>query len=191
MCIEHSPLYCVILLKKMKYEFSHPANSVVLDHVLSHLMPDAYNVVLHKKGDELYTAAEITMTSEVQSLCSPLDVAPKDDVLFLQELLSKWNCHVRAVKMTRDILMYLDRTIIPTKRMTPIHELGLHLWRDNMARSDKIRPRLIQPLKRQRGGEEELVDGVNKMLTELGAELMDVPHLCFLDGAGKLHVTGP
>ncbi|CAN6247256.1 unnamed protein product [Urochloa humidicola] len=155
------------------------------------LYRDVYNVVLHKKGEELYTAMEIAMTSEVQSLCRPLDAAPEDDALFLQELLAKWTCHARAVKMTRSILMYLDRTYIPTKRKMPIDELGLRLFRDNMACSDKIRQRLIQALKRQRGGEEELVDGVNKMLTELGAELMDVPHLCFRDGAGKLHVAGP
>ncbi|CAL5060402.1 unnamed protein product [Urochloa decumbens] len=158
---------------------------------LEDLYRDVYDVVLHKKGDELYTTMEITMTSEVQSLCSLLDAAPEDDALFLQELLAKWNCHVRAVKMTRNILLYLDRTFVPTMRRTSIHELGLHLWRNNMARSNKICPRLIQAVRRQRGGEEELVDGVNKMLTELGVELMDVQHLCFRDGGGKLHVAGP
>ncbi|CAN6242984.1 unnamed protein product [Urochloa humidicola] len=156
------------------------------------LYRDVYNVVLHRKGEELYTAMEITMTSEVQSLCRPLDAAPEDDALFLQELLAKWNCHARAVKMIRDISMYLDRTsFFTTNRTMPIDELGLRLWRDNMARSDKIRQRLIQAVQRQRGGEDELVDGVNKMLMELGAEVMDVPHLCFRDGAGKLHVAGP
>ncbi|CAL5060405.1 unnamed protein product [Urochloa decumbens] len=158
---------------------------------LERLYRDVYNVVLHKKGEELYKAMEITLTSKVQSLCRPLDAAPEDDALFLQELLAKWNCHARAVKMTHDILPYLDRTFIPTNRRMPIHEVGLHLWRDNMACSDKIRARLIQAVRRQRGGEEELVHGVNKMLTELGAEVMNVPHLCFRDSAGKLHVAGP
>lgn len=109
----------------------------------------------------------------------------------LQELLTKWNQHGRAVNMTRDMLMYMDRTFVPFNRKTPIKELGLHLWRDNMTRSDKIRPRLIEAVKRQRGGEAELVAGVNEMLTELGAEVMEVPCLFFRDRAGKLHAAGP
>jgi hypothetical protein len=46
-------------------------------------------------------------------------------------------------------------------------------------------------VKRQRRGEDELVAGVNKMLAEIGAEVVDVPYLCFRDGAGVLHVAGP
>ena len=59
-----------------------------------------------------------------------------------------------------------------------------------MARSDRIRPRLIEAVKRQKGGEDELVPGVNKMLTELGADVNDMPCLCFEDDTG-LHVAGP
>jgi hypothetical protein len=46
-------------------------------------------------------------------------------------------------------------------------------------------------VKRQRRGEDELVAGVNKMLAEIGAEVVDVPYLCFRDSAGVLHVAGP
>ncbi|RCV05578.1 hypothetical protein SETIT_1G094400v2, partial [Setaria italica] len=152
---------------------------------------DVYNMVLHRKGEELYSVMETAMVSEVQSLCRPLnDTAPEeDDALFLQELLAKWNRHTRAVKMTRDILLYMDRTYVPTNRKTSIHELGLRLWLDNMVHSNKVRPRLIEAVKRQRRGEDELVDGVNKMLTEVGAEVVDFPCLLFRDGAGKLHVA--
>nr|CAB3445524.1 unnamed protein product [Digitaria exilis] len=151
-----------------------------------------YNLVLFNKGEELYSAVEATMTYEVQSLCRPLDAAPAADAAaFLQEVLNKWKQHVRAVDMTRDMLMFMDRTFVLTNSKAPIKELGLCLWRDNMARSDKIRPRLIQAVRRQRGGEDELVAGVNEMLTELGAEVMEIPCLFFRDGAGKLHAAGP
>jgi hypothetical protein len=53
--------------------------------------------------------------------------------------------------------------------------------------SDKIRPRLVDAVKNQRGGEDELVDGVNKMLTELGE---DVPGL-FFPGGELNDVAGP
>lgn len=126
------------------------------------------------------------MASGVQSLCRQLDAAPADGALFLQMLLAKWNQHVRAVKMTRDILMYVESNFVVTNRKTPIYKLGLRLWRHHlMTSSEKIRERLIEAVK-QRGGEGELVASVNKMLAELGA---DVPRLFFPDG--ELHVAGP
>ncbi|CAL4890134.1 unnamed protein product [Urochloa decumbens] len=139
----------------------------------------AYNMILYNKGEELYSAVETTMTSEVQSLCRPLDTAPADGTVFLQELLAKWNQHIKAVNMIRDMLMYMDRTYVPTNHKTPINELGLRLWREHMVHSDKIRERLVEAVKQQRGGEDELIAGVNKMLTELGE---DVPGLFFPDG---------
>jgi len=53
-----------------------------------------------------------------------------------------------------------------------------------MTSSEKIREKLAEAVK-QRGGEDELVAAVNKMLSELGA---DVPRLFFPDG--ELHVAG-
>ena len=134
-------------------------------------------MVLYKKGAELYSAMETAMASEVQSLWRTLnEAAPAEGgAAFLQELLAKWNQHIEAVKMTRDLLMYMDRTFVPTNRKTPIRELGLRLWRDQLTSSDEIRERLIEAVKR-RGREDELVAAVNKMLTELGP---DVPGFFF------------
>ena len=90
----------------------------------------------------------------------------------MQELLAKWNQHIEAVKMTRDMLMYMDWTFVPTNRKTPIRELGLRLWRDQLTSSDEIRERLIEAVKRR--GCVELVAAVmpvNKMLTELGPDV--------------------
>ena len=130
-------------------------------------------MVLYKKGAELYSAMETAMASEVQSLWRALnDAAPAE---FLQEMLAKWNQHIEAVKMTRDMLMYMDWTFVLTNRKTPIRELGLRLWRDQLTSSDEVRERLTEAVKR-RGGEDELVAAVNKMLTELGP---DVPGFFF------------
>ncbi|KAF8685955.1 hypothetical protein HU200_043880 [Digitaria exilis] len=66
---------------------------------------------------------EATITSEVQSLCRPLDAAPPDSAeLFFQELLAKRNQHAIAIHMTRDILMYMERTFIPINGKAPIHQ---------------------------------------------------------------------
>ncbi|KAK9162261.1 hypothetical protein Syun_003163 [Stephania yunnanensis] len=34
--------------------------------------------------------------------------------------------------MIQDILMYMDMTFIPSTHKTPVHTLGLNLWRDNV-----------------------------------------------------------
>lgn len=149
-------------------------------------------MVLYKNGEELYSVMEAAMALEVHIICRSLDAAPADSTDFLQRLLAMWKHHIRAVNFIREnISMSMDRTFIPTNHKTPIYELGLRLWRDNIARSDKIRARLIEAVKQRRGGEDELVPGVNDMLTELGADVMDVPCLCFRDGAGELHAAGP
>lgn len=148
-------------------------------------------MVLHKMGEELYSEVMAAMTTEVESLCRPLNAAPANGADFLHELLKRWNRHNKAVFFTSNMAMYMDRTFVPMNHKTPINELGLRLWRDQMARSDKIRAMLIQAVKRQREGEDELVPGVNKMLMELGAQVMDMPCLVFQNSAGELHVAGP
>ena len=72
------------------------------------------------------------MASEVRSLCSPLDdAAPADSAFFLQELLTKWDRHITALRMTCDVFSYMDRMYIPDSRKTPIYELGLPVARRN------------------------------------------------------------
>lgn len=77
--------------------------------------------------------------------------------------------------MIRDILMYMDRTFIPSTRKTPVHELGLNLWRDNIIHYSKIQTRLLNTLLelvlRERTGEvidRGLMRSVIKMLMDLG-----------------------
>ncbi|KAK9922304.1 hypothetical protein M0R45_030774 [Rubus argutus] len=63
--------------------------------------------------------------------------------LFLEELNRKWAKLNKALQMIRDILMYMDITFIPSTHKTPIHELGLNLWRDVAIHSSKTQPRLL------------------------------------------------
>jgi cullin 3 len=53
--------------------------------------------------------------------------------------------------------MYMDRTYVNNFNKTPVHELGLNLWRDNIVRSSKIKDRLLDMLldlvHRERTGE--------------------------------------
>lgn len=137
---------------------------------------NAYNMVLHKFGDKLYSGLVTTMTAHLQEISKSIEAAQGG--LFLEELNRKWADHNKALQMIRDILMYMDRTFIPSNHKTPVHELGLNLWRDNIVHSSKIQPRLLNTLLelvlRERTGEvinRGLMRNIIKMLMDLGTSV--------------------
>lgn len=130
-------------------------------------------MVLHKFGEKLYSGLVSTMTLHLKEISKSIEAAQGGS--FLEELNRKWNDHNKALQMIRDILMYMDRTYIPSTHKTPVHELGLNLWRDNIVRSNKIQTRLLNTLlelvHRERTGEvinRGLMRNIIKMLMDLG-----------------------
>ncbi|KAA0053754.1 cullin-3A-like [Cucumis melo var. makuwa] len=98
--------------------------------------------------------------------------------LFLVELNRKWADHNKALQMIRDILMYMDRTFIPSTHKTPVHELGLNLWRDVVIHSSKtqtrLRDTLLELVHMERSGEvinRGLMRNIIKMLMDLGSSV--------------------
>ncbi|KAK7847870.1 cullin-3A [Quercus suber] len=76
------------------------------------------------------------------------------------------------------MLMYLDRTYIPSTHKTPVHELGMNLWRDNIIHSGKIQTRLLNTLLelvlKERTGKvinRGLMSNIIKMLMDLGSSV--------------------
>ncbi|RVW31213.1 Cullin-3A [Vitis vinifera] len=137
---------------------------------------NAYNMVLHKFGEKLYSGLVSTMTSHLKDISKFIEAAQGG--LFLEELNRKWADHNKALQMIRDILMYMDRTFIPSTHKTPVHELGLNLWRDNIIHSSKIQTRLLNTLLelvlRERNGEvinRGLMRNIIKMLMDLGSSV--------------------
>lgn len=137
---------------------------------------NAYNMVLHKFGEKLYSGLVSTMTSHLKDISKVIEAAQGG--LFLEELNRKWADHNKALQMIRDILMYMDRTFIPSTHKTPVHELGLNLWRDNIIHSSKIQTRLLYTLLelvlRERNGEvinRGLMRNIIKMLMDLGSSV--------------------
>lgn len=130
-------------------------------------------MVLHKFGEKLYSGLVSTMTFHLQEISKCIEAAQGDH--FLEELNREWADHNKALQMIRDILMYMDRTFVPSTHKTPVHELGLNLWRDNIIHSSKIQTRLLNTLLelifRERTGEIinwGLMRNIIKMLTDLG-----------------------
>jgi cullin 3 len=130
-------------------------------------------MVLHKYGEKLYSGLVNTMTQHMREIARTVEAAQGG--LFLEELNSKWREHNKSLQMIRDILMYMDRTYVNNFNKTPVHELGLNLWRDNIVRSPRIRDRLLHTLldlvHRERTGEvinRGLMRNITKMLVDLG-----------------------
>lgn len=137
------------------------------------LYRNAYNMVLHKFGDKLYAGLVSTMTLHLKEIAASVEASQGS--LFLEELNKKWMEHNKALQMIRDILMYMDRTYIPSTHKTPVHELGLNLWRDNIIHSSNIQTRLkdtlLEIVQKERGGEvinRGLMRNIVKMLMDLG-----------------------
>ncbi|GKA16336.1 cullin-3A-like protein isoform X2 [Tanacetum coccineum] len=116
------------------------------------------------------------MTSHLKEIALSIEASQGD--LFLEELDRKWTEHNKALQMIRDILMYMDRTFIPSTHRTPVHELGLNLWRDNIVHTVKIQLRLkdtlLELVQKERGGEvinRGLMRNIVKMLMDLGSSV--------------------
>lgn len=149
--------------------YNHNASGLSFEE----LYRNAYNMVLHKYGEKLYSGLVSTLTSHLEEIAESIGAAQGPS--FLEELNRKWTDHNKALQMIRDILMYMDRTFIPSTHKTPVNELGLNLWRDKVIHSNKIRTRLqstlLELVQRERTGEvinRGLMRNVTKMLADLG-----------------------
>ncbi|OVA14101.1 Cullin [Macleaya cordata] len=108
------------------------------------LYRNAYNMVLQGYGEEMYSGLVTTVTTHLQQVSKSVQSA--QGVTFLEELDKKWREHNEALQLLTDVFMYMDRTIVPRTHKTPVHELGLNLWRDNIIHSNKIQTRLLNTL---------------------------------------------
>ncbi|KAG7589534.1 Cullin homology domain [Arabidopsis suecica] len=149
--------------------YNHNASGLSFEE----LYRNAYNMVLHKYGDKLYNGLVTTMTFHLNEICKSIEEAQGG--AFIELINRKWNDHNKALQMIRDILMYMDRTYISSTKKTHVHELGLHLWRDNVVYSSKIQTRLLNTLldlvHKERTGEvidRLLMRNVIKMFMDLG-----------------------
>ncbi|XP_076901000.1 cullin-3A-like [Bidens hawaiensis] len=149
--------------------YNHNASGLSFEQ----LYRNAYNMVLHKFGEKLYSGLVSTMTAHLKEIAAAVEAS--QGPLFLEELNRRWMEHNKALQMIRDILMYMDRTYIPSTHKTPVHKLGLNLWRDNIIHSVNIQTRLqdtlLETVQKERKGEvinRGLMRNIVKMLMDLG-----------------------
>ncbi|GAB2280287.1 hypothetical protein Dimus_014929 [Dionaea muscipula] len=152
--------------------YNHNASGLSFEE----LYRNAYNMVLHKFGERLYSGLVATMTARLKEISKSIEAAQGGS--FLEELNRKWTDQNKALQMIRDILMYMDRTFVPGAHKTPVHDLGLNLWRDTVIHCVNIQTRLLNTLLdlilRERTGEvinRGLMRNIIKMLMDLGSSV--------------------
>jgi prepilin-type processing-associated H-X9-DG protein len=68
----------------------------------------AYQLVLHKHGELLYTGVTETIRKHLSPKAADVACAAEDALL--PRLRDLWDAHVREMRLIRDVLMYMDRT---------------------------------------------------------------------------------
>ena len=99
-------------------------------------------MVLHKFGEQLYSGLVMTMTSYLSEISKLIQYAQGQ--LLLEELNRKWADYKKALETIRDVMMYMEKTFIPSTHKTPIRELGFNLWRDNVIPHTRLQDTLLE-----------------------------------------------
>lgn len=137
------------------------------------LYRNAYNMVLHKYGDRLYSGLRDVVNSHLREVADSV-VGVHDDQ-FLEAINTAWNEHKISMLMIRDILMYMDRVYVVHNTVASVYDLGLQLFSENIARAARIKDRLqklvLESIRRERGGEvitRTQLKNITQMLVDLG-----------------------
>ncbi|EPS73946.1 hypothetical protein M569_00804, partial [Genlisea aurea] len=137
----------------------------------------AYHMVLHRFGEKLYSGLISAVTLQLNAMCELIEAAHGDS-LFLETVNSKWIDHANAMQMIRDMMMYMDRTFIPSMKKSTVYEVGLSLWRDVVILSGTIHSRLLnavfESISQERNGEvinRSLIRSIVKMMKDLGSSV--------------------
>lgn len=155
----------------------HKQNASLLS--FEELYRNAYNLVLHRHGEKLYKGIESEVTAYLRTLGE--SVARSTDDLLLVELVQQWRTHITTMTMIRDILMYMDRTFVLQERKEPVYELGLRIFKEEVAWHKNVRKRvqrmLLTSIEAERRGElieRDVIRNVLQMLVELGINSLKV-----------------
>ena len=99
----------------------------------------AFNMVLYIFGEQLYSGLVMTMTSYLSEISKLIQDAQGE--LLLEELNWKWADYKKALETIRDVMMYMEKTFIPSTHKTPIRELGF--WRDIIIPQTRLQDTLL------------------------------------------------
>ena len=121
------------------------------------LYRNAYNMVLHKQGELLYTNVRKEVAAFLSRRAAAIGQCNAGE--FMGALEQQWKDFRLAITLVRDVCMYLDRTWVDQQPETvpPVFEMGLSLFQRIVARDGSIKKRLLDTMldyvEREREGE--------------------------------------
>ncbi|KJE93406.1 Cullin 3 [Capsaspora owczarzaki ATCC 30864] len=186
-----------LLLRDAIIEIQHQNASGLSYEVLYR---NSYNLVLHKQGGRLYNGLVQVITEHLRSVATRIENSIGGN--FLARLTRAWSEHTTAMKMIRDILMYMDRVYVESKNREraaaandpphlrreqhrlEVYDLGLSIFGEEVARHPRIKQHLLRTLidliRRERDG--EVIDrGSIKSATQMLIELGIHSHAVYVD----------
>lgn len=93
----------------------------------------------------------------------------------MKKFIELWTKHDTALKMVRDINMYLDRNFVVKEKQKDIYTMGHILFKKYILREEKVYPKfrnfILERINEERNGEKierEFLRGAIKILIELG-----------------------
>ena len=136
-------------------------------------------MVLNKHGDRLYEGAADTIRRHLLEVANVVSATPSEGLL--PALATAWADHKITLGMIKDILMYMERTYVPSNKKVPIYILGLQIFRNVIIHHTQVRDRLRQILLDNIGSERNgciidrsLMKSILSMLSELGVEGVNI-----------------
>eukprot|EP01038_Epipyxis_sp_PR26KG_P004921 gene4921-6884_t len=106
-----------------------------------------YNLVLHKHGDLLYDRIAATLTVHLNKSAEKIISSTNDNLLEI--LVIEWNSHKIAFNMIKDILLYMDRNYVVSRKKLSVYNLALFHFRKVIPHNPHIKDRLRQKLLEQ------------------------------------------
>jgi cullin 3 len=117
------------------------------------LYRNAYNMVLHKQGETLYTNVRRVVATHLTERAAAITRCNAGE--FMDELQQQWKDFKLAITMVRDVCIYLDRTWVEQQvsasagsgaSLPPVYEMGLDLFQRIVARDTQIKQRLLDTM---------------------------------------------
>jgi len=137
------------------------------------LYRSAYNLVLDKHGELLYSGVKDSLTGRFVAIGE--QVAKTPDAQLLETLSGKWSEQKVILSTVKDILMYMDRTYATPRKVKTTYEMGLEVFLQAVIHHAKVRDRLrtllLAAIKEERQGQlvdRPLLKTILNMLVEVG-----------------------
>lgn len=135
---------------------------------------NAYNMVVNKYGDRLYSGLEKTSREHLVLVVEKIEALHGESML--KCLRNEYERHKKSFGIIREIFMHLDRVNAKNRSKRSVYELSMDLWRECVVRREAINSgmihTLLQMIENERDGDltdTTLVKDIVFMLVNLGA----------------------